>query len=230
MIYRYDLLAAVKYPKRVIRGVKSNTCVAVLDRTFLLKSDPHDALYRKILRSKKNLSLLVHACWNKDHKYTEWHLRRAKRAARRLHAIVEELGAWDRFYFSPYLEGIPTQQFADKTFGQLIHAAPGLQWVNSRLKNGSDTTYAITEVHGDAPPPKKRDYIWSSDGWDARKINVPVVKAVHRRARMFALWIPEFNGKDPRKGPNGQDDKTPPRQRKNFPTLKQIREIGELLL
>lgn len=226
---RYDLLGAIKYKNKALNGVKPNSAVAVLDRYFDLSAKAHNQLYRAILSSKKNLTLVVHGSWaGSSHTYNTQHLERALRLAKRLHKIGVSLNCLDRIYLSPFLEQRNGAQFINSSFKQLHYKYPDIKLVNSYIPGGHiPAQFAeYVEIHGDTAIPG-HTYLWSYDGIDYRRTSVQAYKRKQLVADQFAMWIPECNGKDPKKGLDGSEDTTPPLKRTFWPTLKQIKEMGD---
>lgn len=216
---RYDLLGAVKYPKKAIAGVKPNSAIAVLDGVFHEKSAPHNKLYRNILQSDKQLTLVVHCNWSSAHIYSQSHKNYAIKVVKRLKKLADKIpGSHERIYVSPYLESRGKFTFLDQTFKQLREIEPNFNYINCILAGGEEVPGVLTEIHNIDYEDVPSKYIWSFDGWDYREHSVKQYLQQHKEACMFGLWAPVFNGR------KSMGDTTPPLKRVNWPSIDDIRQ------
>lgn len=221
---RYDLLGAIKYQDQALRAVEPGTVIAVLDGVFSPSMKPHNDLYAKILRSKKNLELVVHCNWSSSHNYDASHLTKAMKIVGRLKKITKKIvGSAARVYVSPYLESRASESFLTKTFEELRGIAPEFKYINSMIGTIRVIPGVITEIHNtDWDRKPISNYILSVDGVDPREVNISAWKQQHKNAVQFGMWDYSFNGRA------SLYDQTPPLSRKNWPTVKKIKQIAAL--
>ena len=215
---RYDLLGAVKYPQVALRGCQRGSAIAVLDNYFMKGAKKHDDLYKRILNHKKNFTLLVHGIWNNDHNFGPADIAKAIRTAKRLQKICDATGK--KIYFSPFLEHRKGVVVMQDVFNKIALVAPDLLPMSTGITHSPMFT---TEIHNnDWGTLPMHSYFFSTDGTDARTENIPALKSEHHRATQFGMWIPECNGK------KTLHDSTPPTKRKNWPKIKDLRQLTKL--
>ena len=223
---RYDLLGSVKYQRRAIKGVKRGSCVAVLDRYFDKRAIVHDDWYRRVLRSKKNLTLLVHGVWKNNHRFNERDRKRAVRCAKRLQRIALEFPN-KKIHYSPYLEHRNSNSHMKETLDRITNVAPCLYTVNSYIGVYGPLPFGFDydEIHNDDWQHFTKLYLFSTDGFDVFETDRDVLRSwkdFHSKAEQFGVWAASFNGKkDPQ-------DSTPPLRRKHWPTVRQIRQAARI--
>jgi len=219
---RLDLLGAVKYPTQALKAAQPGNVIAVLDGVFSTAMKPHNELYAKILRSKKNLELVVHCNWSGSHNYGPEHLTQTRKMIGRLKKITAKIpGSAARVYVSPYLESRASESFLTKTFDELRGIAPEFNYINSMIGTIRVIPGVITEIHNtDWDKIPLSTYAFSLDGVDPRTVNMKAQKQLFRNAAQFGMWDYNFNGR------GSLHDTTPPLARTNWPTVKQIKQIA----
>ena len=219
---RYDLLGSIKYQKAALKGCRKESCISVLHNYFERGARKHFAWYRKILEHPKNFSLVVHGIWHNDHRFSASDKPKAMRVGKQLNRIAKFFP--NRVFFSPFLERGNPGTYVGATF-QELKDYKHLRLVNSFTQSGYQPlglSGVIDEVHNTDFDQFSYPYMFSTDGRDARDAPIVQWKARHSHALMFGLWSYVFNGKD------SLHDRTPPRERDNWPKAKFIRQIGRL--
>lgn len=228
MIYGMDVLAGAKYAKTVLKHVPAGWALGFFWGTF----GSIEGLLHKVAK-KKTIPLIgsykfplvrVQGIWSDTHTFpTGKAENEAIEIAKRYEKIAAQYPhiTWQ---YSPWCEHREGKARMEMLFTRLKNVAPHLELVNTPINGGSFVDNAINEWHHSNPVPNKGPAQYSYDGVHCVDSDIEAAKkkAQARNAKVFFMWVLQFNLK------KNREDKTPRPLRKCYPTKDLIKSIAYL--
>ncbi|NDF13039.1 MAG: hypothetical protein EB060_09540 [Proteobacteria bacterium] len=215
MMYGLDYLGGAMYADVILREHPEGWAAGFFANTF---GDAWETIAR-LLATGRCPCVRIHAVWQDDHRYNAKRddpvIMRELERANKLKSTFPQV----QVQFSPFCEHTITGTALTALFAKVKKAAGDLVLVNSSLKGATiPASVGINEVHGKAGAPRGA-YNYSFDGQSCVDADVEATKERHKRAGIFFLWAPQFNGR------KNLNDKTPRPERKAYPTSQLIDSV-----
>lgn len=184
---------------------------------------PAKEVIEAVAKQGRAPTIRVHLMWRDEHDFTPAHFPEIIKRAQRLRQITDRY--WDTRW---YVSGACEHRLSAENASKLLTLLNGVYGDSVTLVNSPDHSGAlvdpsrfrcrvINEVHNTRSAPDKGEMAFSFDGLNCVDADVTKYKQKYLdRSEYFMLWSCQMNGR------LKEDDKTPRRERKAYPTMNEI--------